>query len=139
MILVRPEVPADHDAVDAIIRGAFGRPEEATLVATLRRVADPQISLVALLEARVVGHVFFSPVTIEGASAPLSALGLAPLAVEPSYQRRGIGSALVRSGLTAAERAGCAVVVVWGHTDYYPRFGFRPAAGFGLRYERSPA
>ncbi len=137
-LLVRPELPADHGAVYDVVRRAFERDGEARLVEALRRVADPQISLVAVRDERVVGHVFFSPVTIEGeGDRTPAALGLAPLAVAPEWQRQGIGSALARAGLEAARRSGHGVVVVLGHPDFYPRFGFRPASGRGLRYEAS--
>jgi putative acetyltransferase len=80
----------------------------------------------------VVGHVLFSPVTVAGAP---DGIGLAPLAVLPAHQRRGVGSALVREGLEACRRLGCPFVVVLGHPGYYPRFGFRRAAGAGLGNE----
>jgi putative acetyltransferase len=134
-VLIRAELPGDHGAVFEVVRRAFEGEGEAELVAALRLVADPQISLVALREERVVGHVFFSPVTIEGERVRTTALGLAPLAVAPECQRQGIGSALVRAGLEAARRAGHGVVVVLGHPGFYPRFGFRPAGARGLRYE----
>lgn len=136
-LLVRPELPADHAAVYEINRRAFERESEARLVEALRRTADPQISLVAVRDGYVVGHVFFSPVTIDGETGRPAALGLAPLAVAPECQRQGIGSALVRAGLDAARRAGHGVVVVFGHPGFYPRFGFRPAIEQGLRYEAS--
>jgi putative acetyltransferase len=128
---LRPEAPADWDAIDAIHQQAFGRPGEAALVRALRREATPYLALVAERAGRVVGHIAFSPVEIEGGSPP--ALGLGPVAVEPGLQRAGIGSALVRTGL--ARCAGLArIVVVLGHAAYYPRFGFRPACEHGLRY-----
>ena len=134
--LLRPEGPADWDAIDAVHEQAFGRPGEAALVRALRREAQPYLGLVAEQPiagsaCRVVGHIAFSPVAIEGGSPP--ALGLGPLAVEPGLQRAGIGSALVRAGLArSAELA--KIVVVLGHAAYYPRFGFRPASPLGLRY-----
>jgi putative acetyltransferase len=128
---IRPESPGDFEAVDAVHVQAFGRPGEAALVRALRREAKPYLGLVAEREGRVVGQIVFSPVAIEGGS-PL-ALGLGPLAVEPGLQRGGIGSALVREGLTRCA-ALAQIVVVLGHADYYPRFGFRPASPFGLRY-----
>jgi putative acetyltransferase len=132
-MIVRPEASADQDAIDAVHQQAFGRPAEAALVRALRREAKPCLGLVAELEARVVGHIAFSPVSIEGGSPP--ALGLGPLAVEPGRQRSGIGSALVREGL---HRCGAlAKIVVLGHADYYPRFGFRPASPLGLRFSCS--
>jgi len=128
---VRPESARDFEAIDAIHQRAFGRPGEAALVRTLRREAKPYLGLVAEREGRVVAQIAFSPVAIEGGNPP--ALGLGPLAVEPDLQRAGIGSALVREGLSRCA-ALAQIVVVLGHADYYPRFGFRPASQHGLRY-----
>jgi putative acetyltransferase len=130
-MILRLETPADQDAIDRVHQQAFGRPGEAALVRALRREAKPFLGLLAELEGRVLGHVVFSPVSIEGGSPP--ALGLGPLAVEPGRQRAGIGSALVREGLRRCA-ALAKIVVVLGHADYYPRFGFRPASPLGLRY-----
>lgn len=133
---VRPERADDFDAIDGVHERAFGQPGEAALVRALRREASPYVGLVAESAAPgerglVVGHVAFSPVSIE--SGGPAALGLGPLAVEPSHQRGGIGSALTRAGLArCAELA--RIVVVLGHAAYYPRFGFRPASPLGLRY-----
>jgi len=128
---LRPEDPADWDAIDAVHEQAFGRPGEAALVRALRREAKPYLGLVAQQDGRVVGQIAFSPVAIEGGSPP--ALGLGPLAVEPGLQRAGIGSALVRAGLARCAQF-AQIVVVLGHAAYYPRFGFRPAFQHGLRY-----
>jgi putative acetyltransferase len=119
---------------------AFGRPQEAALVDALRAAAHPHVSLVAVEDEEVVGHIFFSPVSIEPEDAVSMAtgalaMGLAPMAVLPRCQNQGIGSELVRAGLRACLRLGCAVVVVLGHPDYYPRFGFVPASRMGLRCE----
>jgi putative acetyltransferase len=135
MITVRPEIPADYDVVHRINESAFGRPEEANLVDALRSVASPQISLVASSEGRVVGHIFFSQVTVESADSSFVALGLAPLAVDPEFQNLGIGSRLVRAGLDACRGTPHTIVFVLGHPGYYPRFGFQPAVPRGFRYE----
>jgi putative acetyltransferase len=135
MASVRPERPEDYPTVFEINKRAFGRPEEAELVEKLRSVANPQISLVAVHEDRVVGHIFFSPVTIEDQGSSFQALGLAPMAVAPELQNQGIGSLLVREGLNVARRLGQPIVVVLGHTEYYPRFGFEVASRKGLRCE----
>jgi putative acetyltransferase len=128
---IRPESRADWDAIDAVHQAAFGRPGEAALVRALRGEAKPYLGLVAEQGGRVVGQVTFSPVAIEGGSPP--ALGLGPLAVEPGLQRAGIGAGLVRAGLARCAEV-AQIVVVLGHADYYPRFGFRPASALGLRY-----
>lgn len=135
MLLIRPEQPKDFSIVFEIHARAFGRPEEAQLVEALRRVANPQISLVAVRDVQVVGHIFFSPVAIEGQRSSMQALGLAPMAVAPELQNQGIGSLLVNEGLNVARRMEQNVIVVLGHSDYYPRFGFEIASRKGLRCE----
>ena len=115
-------------------RAAFDTGSEADLVDRLRERANPFISLVADDGGSIVGHILFTPVTLSG-HANLRLLGLAPMAVVPSAQRRGIGSALVCAGLERCRKEGAAAVVVLGHPAYYPRFGFSAASGFGIRSE----
>jgi putative acetyltransferase len=93
------------------------------------------LSLVAEKDGHVVGHILFSPVTIEPFAGQVSAVGLAPMAVLPDQQGKGIGTRLVEEGLAELRRLGHDVVVVVGHPDYYPRFGFKRASLFGLRTE----
>jgi putative acetyltransferase len=131
---VRAEESGDAAAVDALLRRAFPSAGEALLVARLRSEGAAALGFVAERAGRVVGHVLFSAVTIEGDGASWPGSGLGPMAVEPDAQRRGIGSALVRAGLAASAAAGERLVFVLGHPDYYPRFGFRLAAPLGLRY-----
>ena len=135
MTIIRSETAEDYAAVYQVNEMAFGRSAEATLVNKLRKVADPQISLVAVENDQVVGHIFFSPVSIEVGDSALPALGLAPMAVLPEYQSRGIGSRLVQAGLNECRRLGQQAAVVLGHPKYYPRFGFVPASQKGLRCE----
>lgn len=132
--LIRPETRADHAGIRTVLETAFEAPGEARLVDTLRQQAKPLVSLVAELDDRVVGFILFSPVTF--ADHPeLEIMGLAPMAVLPSHQRTGIGSALVRAGLAECERLAISAVVVLGHPEYYLRFGFQPASRFGLGCE----
>jgi putative acetyltransferase len=93
------------------------------------------VALVAEVEGRVVGQILFSPVTVEPPPEGLRVMGLAPLAVLPEFQRRGIGSQLVRAGLEACRSLAFDFVVVLGHPAYYPRFGFVPACSRGLGCE----
>ena len=132
MIVVRLEAPADRGAVFYVNECAFGRPAEALLVDRLRASADPVFSFVAEEAGQVVGHILFSPVEVASEGGAFPALGLAPMAVLPARQRRGIGSRLVRAGLRACRDAGRPVVFVLGHPGYYPRFGFTPAHAKGI-------
>jgi putative acetyltransferase len=93
------------------------------------------LALVAVEDGRVVGHIVFSPVTIDCGDRTCSAVGLAPMAVLPERQRRGIGSQLVKAGLLECRNAGYDCVVVVGHPTYYPRFGFVPASRYGVKSE----
>jgi putative acetyltransferase len=131
---IRLEQPADIAAVHSINQAAFETSAEADLVDSLRAQTEPIISLVADDNGTIVGHILFSPVTLTG-HGELRIMGLAPMAVLPAQQRRGIGSALVRDGLDRCRQFGCDAIVVLGHHKYYPRFGFVPASRFGIRSE----
>ncbi len=133
-ILIRTEQRADRDAVHALNVAAFGTPAEADLVDALREQARPVVSLVAQGQGGVLGHILFSPVTLSGYPG-LEIMGLAPMAVLPTRQGQGVGSALVRAGLVQCRQQGFGAVVVLGHAGYYPRFGFAPAAAFGMACE----
>jgi putative acetyltransferase len=131
----------DAAAVAEVQRAAFGRPDEAAMIDAVRASRVPVLSLVALTRSddrgafSVAGHVLLSPVTIEGRGEP-PGLGLAPLAVLPEHQRRGVGTLLVQAALSRARLLGLAYVVVLGHPRYYTRFGFVPASRLGLRYDQ---
>lgn len=108
---------------------AFGGALEGGLVDALRAGGHIVTSLVAVEHGTVVGHALFSTLPIERADGPLAGAALAPVAVRPERQREGIGSALIRRGIAICRERGCAAVVVLGHPDYYPRFGFSAALG----------
>lgn len=131
---VRPETEADCAAVRWVNEAAFGTPAEANLVEVLRGKHVALVSLVAEVDGKVVGHILFSPVLL-AQHGNLNAMGLGPMAVAPDYQRKGIGSALVRAGLKRCKELGCQAVVVVGHAEYYPRFGFISATRYALRSE----
>jgi putative acetyltransferase len=132
---VRPETPADVDAVRGVNAAAFGRPDEGRLVDALREHAALCVSLVALEEGRVSGHIAFSPATLGDAGGPVVIAALGPMAVMPDRQRLGVGSALVRAGLDACRRRGHEVVVVLGHPAFYPHFGFVSGRLLGVTCE----
>ncbi len=132
---IRPQTPEDAAAIRQVNEEAFGSTVEADLVARLHSREAFTLSLVATGEDGVVGHILFSPVTIESESLSFTAMGLGPMAVLPAHQGRGIGSQLVRAGLEECKRLGHEIVVVLGHPDYYPRFGFVPASTYGIKCE----
>lgn len=121
-----------------IQQAAFGRPGEADLVDALRATAHPRLSLVAERKGELVGHVFFSPVALQGEAAAPACAGLAPLGVWPAAQGSGVGSALVREGLARCASLGWRAVFLLGDPAYYGRFGFELAAPRGFHYQ-SPA
>ena len=121
-VRIRPETSEDYPAVHDVVRRAC-RENEARLVDMLRESPEfiPALSLVAEMDGRVVGHILFTPTETTGGG---TVLALAPVGVDPLFQRQGIGSALIRRGLDEARRLGYGAVIVLGHPDYYPRFGF---------------
>ncbi len=133
-LVVRAESPKDKVAISRVHELAFGRPVEARIVEALRVSPHfiPALSLVAVDGATIVGHILLTRITIKGEAAEHPALSLAPMAVVPGQQRRGIGSLLVRTGLRRAAELGHRLVIVLGHVDYYPRFGFAPASALGI-------
>ena len=136
MTTVRPERTGDAEAVRRVLLAAFETAAEADLVERLRDAGPDYLAWVANEGDVLVGHVAFTPLTLDGLAC--GGMGLAPLAVAPSHQRRGIGGALVRAGLDALRVRGDAFVALLGHPDYYPRFGFEPASRYGLRSAQWP-
>ncbi|MCK4746941.1 MAG: N-acetyltransferase, partial [Bacteroidales bacterium] len=126
---IRPEKPVDYPAIKTINELAFGQTQEGILIEKLR--LEPayirDLSLIALLGGKPVGHILFFPVNIVNGNNQIPSLSLAPMAVDPGYQNKGIGSRLVEEGLEKAKASGFTSVVVLGHRTFYPRFGFVPA------------
>lgn len=135
MLTIRREAPEDIDAIRQVNEQAFGRAVEADLVDQLRNRGVLTISLVAVQDGEIIGHIAFNPVTVESGPASFGAITLAPLAVLPAHQRQGIGSQLVRAGLEECRQLGHEIVVVVGHPNYYPRFGFAPGKPMGIGCE----
>jgi putative acetyltransferase len=130
MITIREEQPGDRAAIRNLTTLAFGGPCEAQIIDALRSACPGLVSLVAVEDGTIAGHILFSPVTVE--CTTVSGMGLGPMAVLPVRQRHGIGTDLVRHGLARLREEGYPFVVVLGHPDYYPRFGFVPASLYGL-------
>jgi len=135
MLTIRRERPEDINSIRYVNEQAFGQKDEAELIDKLRNRDTVTLSLVSGWEEQVVGHILFSPVTVESENSSFEAVALAPMAVLPAYQRNGIGSQLVRIGLEECRRLGYEIVVVLGHAAYYPRFGFVPASTYGIKCE----
>lgn len=132
MTTIRVEEARDIPQVRVINELAFEQPAEANVVDKLREVCDDYLALVADDDG-IVGQIVFTPAVVEGPERRVVGMGLAPLAVSPERQRQGIGSALTRRGLEILRERGCPFVIVLGHPEYYPRFGFGPASAYGLK------
>ncbi|KTE03397.1 GNAT family N-acetyltransferase [Sphingopyxis sp. H115] len=130
-VAIRPARAEDDEAIDSVIRAAFGASEyghrgEAELVRILAADDDVMVSLVAERDGAIAGNVLFSRMDIEADGAPLAGAGLAPISVMPGLQGQGIGDALIRGGLAVLREQGAAISFVLGHESYYPRFGYSP-------------
>ena len=134
MISVREERAEDIEAIHLVNLLAFGQEDEARLVQKIRISPGfiPELSLVAVRNSQIVGHILFSRIHIETPQRDIEVLSLAPVAVLPEFQNQGIGSMLIGAGLEKAHQMGRKIVVVIGHPWYYPKFGFLPARQNGL-------
>jgi putative acetyltransferase len=128
LIEIREERPEDIASIRELNKRAFGQAQEANIVDALRTSGAALLSLVATLGGEVMGHIMYSPVSV----GEVMGAGLGPMAVLPEHQRRGIGSRLVEAGNRKLKDAGCPFIVLVGHPNYYPRFGFRPARTHGI-------
>lgn len=131
-ILIRHETPADILAIRAVNEATFETGAEAALVDALRENGKFTLSLVADVEGEIVGHILFTDIEMKPGGTEARMLGLAPMAVRPEWQGTGVGTALVRRGLEDCQELGYRGVVVLGHPDFYPRFGFAPASRHGI-------
>jgi len=131
MIEIRSERRGDIPAIRSVQTRAFAKDQEANIVDALRSNGAVTLSLVATWDDQVVGHILYSPAEI----GHVIGAGLAPVGVLPERQRQGIGSRLIEEGTRRLKAAGCPFIVVLGHADYYPRFGFRPARPLGITCE----
>ncbi|MFC1478287.1 GNAT family N-acetyltransferase [Candidatus Margulisiibacteriota bacterium] len=135
-MIIRPEKPEDISEIRRINAEAFDADGEANLIDALRDSGVPLISLVAEdSEGAIIGHILFSEVTLDPNRTDITIAGLAPIAVLPAYQNKGVGSMLIDEGIKYCKKAGYAAVVVLGHHKYYPRFGFVPSTKYDLTCE----
>jgi putative acetyltransferase len=132
-LIVRKEKPADIDAIYKLNSEVFPTKAEAALVNLLRESGCIFVSLVAEIDGEIVGHILFTPVELVGDKSQLKIIGLAPMAVAKTYQKQGIGTELINTGIEQCRALGFEAVVVLGHPSYYPRFGFSPASKFGIK------
>jgi putative acetyltransferase len=127
------EKPEDIAFIHSVNEQAFGRVSEAKLVDTLRLACTDHLSLVADDNGSIIGHLMFTPVVITDGKQKTEGMGLAPMAVLPSKQHQGIGTQLVDTGLQILKEKGCPFIIVLGHPEYYPRFGFQATSGRNIR------
>lgn len=131
--MIRDATPRDYPAIRAVIRHAFNRADEANLVEQLRADGDVVIELVEASDIALQGHILYSRLTITRDDETIEAAALAPVSVLPSFQNGGMGSALIRAGNARCAELGLQAIIVLGHADYYPKFGFSPALAQALR------
>jgi putative acetyltransferase len=136
MIEIRFEEPKDKAAIHKVNELAFKGEVEANLIDALRELDLNTISLVAVDDGDVVGHIFFSPVNVQSEEGSFVSMALGPMAVLPKHQRKGIGSQLVHVGLNECKNIGHPIVFVLGHREYYPRFGFLPSKPLGFQWDK---
>lgn len=134
-VQVREETPEDVRAIDVVNLSAFQGENEAKFVTALRQSATfiPELSLVAELNGRIVGHILLSAVMLIGRGSEKKILALAPMSVVPSQSHRGIGTALVRAAVTKAGSLGYAGIMAVGEPEFYRKLGFEPANRWDLR------
>lgn len=133
--VIRPENKEDYAQIRELNIQAFEQETEADLIDKLRKKEEfiEDFSMVCDVEGEIVGHILFYPVEIIGEKI-FQTISLAPMSVLPEYQNQGIGTKLVQTGLSILKENGYKNVIVLGHPDYYPKFGFEPASKFHIRF-----
>jgi len=132
-MIIRREKPEDISDIHALNEQSFGQPQEANIIDKLRDKCEGLLSLVAIEDDKIVGHILFSPAVIEGEHGVIKGMGLAPLAVLPEMQHQGIGTQLIKAGIQNLRNTQCPFIIVLGHPEYYPRFGFEKASLYGIK------
>jgi len=133
-ISIRSETKDDFNIITQINDLAFGGKNESEFIINLRNTKYyvAKLSLVALVDDRILGHILFYPITIESINNTFPTIAFAPMAVHPDYQQKGIGTKLLADGLQRCKDMLFDSVIVLGHSDYYPRFGFKPASRWNI-------
>lgn len=134
---IRCEHRADEEHVSSALRAAFGRTWESELVVQLRTTRELVMNLVAQHHGRVIGTAMFNEVVIEGERSKHAAVGLGPIGVMPGFQRRGVGTRLIQTGVELLKRLGHTRVVVVGEPKYFEKLGFKPASGYGIACDQA--
>ena len=142
-LTIRPETSSDYPGISEVNKLAFRQPAEGKLVEKLRKNPKfvSELSLVAEIEGKIVGHILFFPVKVKSVAGDeeyeeyeeYETISLAPMAVHPEFQKQGIGGKLIKEGLEACRKLGYGSVIVLGHPEYYPKFGFEPASKWGIK------
>lgn len=139
-MIIRQELIADYQATEDLIKRAFLQEaysdhKEHLLVQRIRQTDAfiPELSLVAIHQGELVGHILLSTIHIIDGDKAVESLALAPVSVAPAHQRMGIGSQLIRAALKKAQTFGYHSVILLGHKEYYPKFGFQPASTWSIR------
>lgn len=138
-MIIRTETSDDYQAVYEVNCLAFGnREDEARLVERIRTSEGfvPELSIVAAADGEVVGHILLSEAIVESPEQQHKVIVLAPIAVKPDCQKRGVGSALIAEGIRRCKQLGYGLILLIGHPAYYPKFGFQPARQFGLELKQ---
>ena len=132
--MIRSETKDDFNIITEINDLAFSGNSESKLIINLRKNSDfiTDLSLVALADDRILGHILFYPITIKSENDDYPTIALAPMAVHPDYQKKGIGTKLAFDGIQRCKDMGFDSVIVLGHPGYYPRFGFKPASNWEI-------
>jgi putative acetyltransferase len=127
---LRPELDTDYQPIESLLDSAFGGQYESQLVNRIRNTPEyiNDLTLVAVAGEQIVGFIMLSYVTLVSAHTESQVLSLAPVAIMPTYQKRGIGGRLIQESIRIAEHRGDPLIVLLGHADYYPRFGFERAS-----------
>jgi len=133
--IIRQETPKDYEQITKVNDLAFKQPNEGSMISAMRKNKKfiRQLSLVAEIDSKVVGHILFFPLNINSGEKSFKVLSLAPMAVLPDHQQKGIGKKLVIEGLKKAKEKGYKAVVVLGHPTYYPKLGFEPACKWNIK------